>query len=563
MGMFTNAVIAWTRFQTDPDYRIRLLHNCVLCTLVAIFGISSWATTNSVWTEVPIYGVKLPEKYEIAALLTVAIASANIFVLVYGVVVRFVARPPLPVIIYCLLATLVVCTAFFAWSWDKTATIGGKDHSVGIVINMFVAGGVDCLTSVVYWPFIAQYPARFAVALAAGESLSSSVCGVIGLIQDPSNPRFSVEVFFVVFTVIVSLSGFAFVIIRTFYALDGPRFRQILANPAPTAQLGVSMNALPSSVPLQPSASSSTSTQLPTTLKKRERQGSSQQQLGADASSSSSSSTLPIQEAADGPSDVQGDGPAADGPADPFGGDMFGASPKTVQRQQQQQIQNITSSFCSSANLSFSKEDGITDANESALRDEETTGEGGLLEASTFNSWNPMISLSPLSVGYLLQFVLINGIQNGVLPSLSTYFFQQFTHSQKLLSLSINLGAILNPLASALPGLLSFPYTSILCGTYMVLTSYIVYNSVTADPVMAKQTYGGLVMLLIVLCNAILISYTKANLFILLKKELPTKKHKLAFTWAGYCTQVGSFVFAVVMFFLITVAQVQDHGKKA
>jgi hypothetical protein len=42
-------------------------------------------------------------------------------------------------------------------------SIKGKNHSVGLLIGSFIGGCVDCLTSLLFYPFVAQFPSYFTV----------------------------------------------------------------------------------------------------------------------------------------------------------------------------------------------------------------------------------------------------------------------------------------------------------------------------------------------------------------------------------------------------------------
>mmetsp|Transcript_37308 Transcript_37308/g.48264 ORF Transcript_37308/g.48264 Transcript_37308/m.48264 type:complete len:247 (+) Transcript_37308:266-1006(+) len=91
----------------------------------------------------------------------------------------------------------------------------GQDHSVGLLFGSFVGGSVDCLTSLLFYPFAAQFPSFITSYLLAGEAFTGLLASVLASAQmttnDPSdNLRFSVTVFFLLLAVIMGASALAF-----------------------------------------------------------------------------------------------------------------------------------------------------------------------------------------------------------------------------------------------------------------------------------------------------------------------------------------------------------------
>lgn len=81
---------------------------------------------------------------------------------------------------------------------------------------MFVSGGVDCTSSLVYWPFASGYRRPFMAALSVGESLSGFVAALVGIIQAPDaadGGRFSATVFFVIISCLMVASWVGFLAI--------------------------------------------------------------------------------------------------------------------------------------------------------------------------------------------------------------------------------------------------------------------------------------------------------------------------------------------------------------
>jgi hypothetical protein len=112
--------------------------------------------------------------------------------------------------------TLLVGTAVmvcFALTWDATARIAGAERSTGLLVNTFLAGAADAMTSVLYWPFAARFPAQYTTALAVGEGASALVGSGLALIQQPQweVPRFGVRGFLLACAGLMAIAWAAFV----------------------------------------------------------------------------------------------------------------------------------------------------------------------------------------------------------------------------------------------------------------------------------------------------------------------------------------------------------------
>eukprot|EP01104_Vermistella_antarctica_P012135 TRINITY_DN3462_c0_g1_i2.p1 TRINITY_DN3462_c0_g1~~TRINITY_DN3462_c0_g1_i2.p1 ORF type:complete len:243 (-),score=36.96 TRINITY_DN3462_c0_g1_i2:49-777(-) len=174
-----------------PTTSISASYGRHLC--VVVFGLSSWALINAIFTEVPLFVTTLPEQWTLSSYLSVSLQCANIFPFLHFLATTFLSdgREIVPYSIsisLLLLANVTVCV-LLSFFWDVTYS----NHSVGLIGITFLAGAVDCTSSLIYWPFISGYPASYIGALTAGESLSATVPALIGLIQQPTtdqNSRF-------------------------------------------------------------------------------------------------------------------------------------------------------------------------------------------------------------------------------------------------------------------------------------------------------------------------------------------------------------------------------------
>ena len=117
-----------------------------------------------------------------------------------------------------LLGGALVCLAL-ALSWRSTSVwpsyLDGASHSTPVIVLSFVGGGVDCMTSVLLYPFAAQFPPVYTPALIAGESLTGLLAALGALAMGGNNggapQHFSVGAFFGGLAVVMLAATAAFV----------------------------------------------------------------------------------------------------------------------------------------------------------------------------------------------------------------------------------------------------------------------------------------------------------------------------------------------------------------
>lgn len=187
---------------------------------VFLFGLSTWITINGVFSQVPIFFNTLPEKYEVATLIVFIVQLSNIFPFLYSIISVFIPKRfnylIETIIIYLIIFVGLSSSILFGLFWNKTVNIAGREISLTLFIFVFLMGSVDCLTSVVYFPFISNYKYHYSSALSFGASSTGLIVGIIGLIQQPGseNPNFSVTIFSFFLAFITLVSGIGFTILR-------------------------------------------------------------------------------------------------------------------------------------------------------------------------------------------------------------------------------------------------------------------------------------------------------------------------------------------------------------
>lgn len=152
-----------------------------------------------------------------------------------------------------------------AFTYDKTSVVFGAEHSTALLGLMFLTAVVGCTSSVLFMPYMRNYREIYLVTYLVGEGLSGFVPSVAALIQGVGGnpecvnttkpdaqmrtyatvypqPRFSIEIFFMLVGTLLSLSFLAFVGLNKLAVARGERVKQ----PGSTETLPTEMNAPPS-----------------------------------------------------------------------------------------------------------------------------------------------------------------------------------------------------------------------------------------------------------------------------------------------------------------------------
>ena len=180
--------------------------------LCAIVGISAWIEINGLFSELGLLK-SLPEGYGIASILVIIVQIGNLVPLCFSMLPK---KPRLPVSMIIVLSMGVSSLVFLACLWDMTVVIFGKERSLLLYIGTFMAAGADCLSNIVFWPYVGQFPQSYITAMGTGESLSSAVSAIVATSQKAIG--FSPSVFFVVLTAIVLCCSTAFAVLEMKYA---------------------------------------------------------------------------------------------------------------------------------------------------------------------------------------------------------------------------------------------------------------------------------------------------------------------------------------------------------
>ncbi|XP_044859265.1 solute carrier family 52, riboflavin transporter, member 2 [Mauremys mutica] len=152
--------------------------------LVALFGMGSWVSVNSLWVELPVVVKWLPEGWNLPAYLSVLIALGNV-----GPIAVTLAHKLAPGrlkerwVIHASQVLGVGAGLFLALFWHRTATVAGEPHSLAFLLLAFVLALVCCTSNVTFLPFMYRFPQPFIRTFFVGQGLSALFPCVLALAQ--------------------------------------------------------------------------------------------------------------------------------------------------------------------------------------------------------------------------------------------------------------------------------------------------------------------------------------------------------------------------------------------
>lgn len=91
-----------------------------------------------------------------------------------------ISAPPL------IFVMLLICTSaefFLAFYWDHTLEIFGAQHSVVLMILLFIMSTINATSNVLFMPYMAAFHPNYLTAYFVGMGLSSLIPSVVSLIQ--------------------------------------------------------------------------------------------------------------------------------------------------------------------------------------------------------------------------------------------------------------------------------------------------------------------------------------------------------------------------------------------
>ncbi|CAF0984146.1 unnamed protein product [Rotaria sp. Silwood1] len=169
-----------------PTSSRRFHLKAIVYIFVIIFGLGTWTNLAGLWVELPIIVPILPESWQLPAKLTLIINAANIFpiLLVFASIIFKLNTAPFEIPVnFVLLVTSTTLAVAFAFLWDKTAYLFGREQSVCLMCLCFFTAVADCISSTTFIPFLHRYEPLYLNAYFTGEALTALLPALVGISQ--------------------------------------------------------------------------------------------------------------------------------------------------------------------------------------------------------------------------------------------------------------------------------------------------------------------------------------------------------------------------------------------
>ncbi|XP_026546662.1 solute carrier family 52, riboflavin transporter, member 2-like [Notechis scutatus] len=152
--------------------------------LVALFGMGSWVSVNSLWVELPVVVKRLPEGWNLPAYLSVLIALGNLGPVSVALIHHFAPkRLKERWLIHAIQALATATALLLALLWDHTAVVAGQPRSVAFLVLAFLLALACCTSNVSFLPYMYQFPPLFVRTFFIGQGLSALLPCVLALGQ--------------------------------------------------------------------------------------------------------------------------------------------------------------------------------------------------------------------------------------------------------------------------------------------------------------------------------------------------------------------------------------------
>ena len=162
--------------------------------LIAFYTSSSWIDVVGVRIEMPLMINVVPEGWKIASYVSLVTQLANVGPILYTIVSKVRSRinkrkasnyhsKKDVVLSFAIISIEVVSMLLISIFWNHPTYVSGKKHSVVLMVLLCCSGLCSCLSSLVFLPYMARYPAHYISAFYLGNGLSGIIPGFIGMSQ--------------------------------------------------------------------------------------------------------------------------------------------------------------------------------------------------------------------------------------------------------------------------------------------------------------------------------------------------------------------------------------------
>eukprot|EP01112_Ceratiomyxa_fruticulosa_P008237 TRINITY_DN212_c0_g1_i1.p1 TRINITY_DN212_c0_g1~~TRINITY_DN212_c0_g1_i1.p1 ORF type:complete len:423 (-),score=62.92 TRINITY_DN212_c0_g1_i1:182-1450(-) len=175
-------------------------------------GLGGWLNITGSAVMQPIIVKIAPEGYGISSYTVILIQFANMLAVVYGFVQ---SRKPVNQIIT--IPIILICTTalsfLFSMFWNKQSLVFGQLHSTGLFTLIFFSGVCGSFAIIDFYAFTSPYGSKLVSALATGMGTAGLIASMLSLVQNPTDPRFSIEWYFRILGILCMMSVVSFFII--------------------------------------------------------------------------------------------------------------------------------------------------------------------------------------------------------------------------------------------------------------------------------------------------------------------------------------------------------------
>lgn len=160
----------------------------IVYAFVALFGSSSWLSTNSIWMELPLLTDRLPEGWSLPSYLAAVVQIACIGPLIYSIVHKCTKlNIPAAPVIFVMLLFCCMCTALMAFFWHVTVFIFNQQRSIALIILLFGMALVNSTSNVLFMPYMSTFHPSYLTAYFVGMGLSALFPSLVSIAQGSSD----------------------------------------------------------------------------------------------------------------------------------------------------------------------------------------------------------------------------------------------------------------------------------------------------------------------------------------------------------------------------------------
>ena len=145
----------------------------------------TWLNLNGIWIELPLLIPRLSEGWALSPQLGMASNLANVGPLIIAFIRLLIGQSSAYEVpsICVIFAVGIIGPAILSLTWHKQVHFYGQDRSIPLLVCGFFLALVNCTSSVTYLPFVNRFDSKWLNIYFAGESLSSLLPALLGLLQ--------------------------------------------------------------------------------------------------------------------------------------------------------------------------------------------------------------------------------------------------------------------------------------------------------------------------------------------------------------------------------------------